>query len=307
MEKETKTKVVAPTTTLDQKEEKGKTLAPPPFQLKADPLSSSQQPVQMARSKKKRKREDDTDDPKVKKRRNTYTSAQYGGKGQEQKRLSTKFKAKVNGQNFQNEHIIGFQSLANVKGSRGSNAHFNDIENFAPTYYEEYRHHRKNINTGNKTKTIDGSGFNATTFRMTQREMLKDGDLSGPMQINQLSYAHQGGFQTGKNGPSIKERQANNSFLNMVTNTNEVTFVGENGDQTLNMTQCDRYEVLVSRFAAKNSRYPNSLEAFYLGMASRRAEGYLDDESIFEPKSEEEEIKRLNGTDEKEDLEDDKN
>jgi hypothetical protein len=121
------------------------------------------------------------------------------------------------------------------------------------------------------------------------------------MQINQLSYAHQGGFQTGKNGPTLEEKQANSSFLNMVTNTDEVTYVGENGDQTLNMTQSDRYEVLYSRFAAKNSRYPNSLEAFYLGMASRKAEGFLDDESIFEPKSEEDEIARLSGKTKKED------
>ena len=93
----------------------------------------------------------------------------------------------------------------------------------------------------------------------------------------------------------------------MVTNTNDVTFVNGDEDKTLMMTQNDRYEVLFSRFAAKNSRYPNNLEAYYLKMASMRTKGFMDDESIFESKSEEEEIKKLSGTDNDDNMKDDKN
>lgn len=69
-------------------------------------MSAGNLPVQLARRKKKA--------------RASYHSGQHGGKGQEQKRLSSEFDTKVTGDTHESEHPVGYEPLARfVDKSKG--------------------------------------------------------------------------------------------------------------------------------------------------------------------------------------------
>ena len=198
-----------------------------------------------------------------KSRRSKYKYGQHGRKTSEQKRLKDITGTTVSGDTHESEHPIGYEALSRgVVAKRGQSSRAKDTENFAPAYQEVKPHHRANIGTGT-TNTRDNSGMNSHEYRDSQRTLLEDGDAASAVQLNQLTYAHQGVFGTEGNGPDVQA--ADLSYTTMVDEMHEVTFTQGDDDVTQQILPIDRAEMLAARLAAKQGSWPTApqLNAIY--------------------------------------------
>lgn len=167
---------------------------------------------------------------------------------------------KVTGTEFESEHVVGYQPLSGGLTRRESTL-AREIENKAPAYLEERGLHRTQIGTGNRLKTnrslsngeqVD-SGFNAQTYRSTQRSLLESGDISTSAQINQLDYAFNPTFRNSAGEVSDL------SYDNMVRNMSSVRYVSNRNTgltSEIRVSNVDRAEMYLARRAARTGKYP---------------------------------------------------
>ncbi|MEC3977539.1 RHS repeat-associated core domain-containing protein [Amycolatopsis sp. H20-H5] len=157
--------------------------------------------------------------PPVKRRKHKYPEGTYGDKDFERKRLEKEFGSKIDGNStHQSEHTAGFDVL-NDNGGPSKVARKDDpnLENNAWAYYEEHGAHRGHPGTGTGS-AVHESGFNSTSYRESQRNALEANDPNTAIQLNQLGYAHQPGFQGTHADPEMQIRRdmADDSYHRMV-------------------------------------------------------------------------------------------
>lgn len=202
---------------------------------------------------------------KAKRRRNAWLAGSHGAKKREQKRLTSSFDFEVSGDSHESEHTIGYEPLAQGSGlKRGGSDEAKELENRAPAYQEVKDLHRAHIGTGTTNK-VDESGFNSPTYRDAQRNLLEKGHVSSAVQLNQLGYAH-------LRDPVTKERLfsdvpnslagliANNSYRQMVTNVQSVTYAHASGTTTVPVDAHQRAEMYLARNAAQSGQFPTRAE-----------------------------------------------
>jgi hypothetical protein len=210
-------------------------------------------PVQLARRGEKRPHQNDTAH-QPRKRPTKYPPGTYGYTSHEQKALG------VSGKTHESEHPIGVQPILQTTGlKRGTPGRAKDLENFAPAYQEEREFHRKHIGTGNRTKE-DASGFNAHSYRKTERDLIKQGDISSAMQINQLSYAFIPGFQNKHNTPDKTSKAADDSYKRMVKNLRSVTYGEGEENREVNVNRKQQQEILLARKIARRGKWATEEE-----------------------------------------------
>lgn len=198
-------------------------------------------------------------------RKRKYEIGTHGAKKSEQQRLNKKFKkakVKVTGRDFESEHTVGYEPIAQtVNVKRGKGVRARTLENFAPAYQEVKEFHRDNIGTGNR-KTEDESGFNSRTYRDTQRELIESGNVTGAVQINQLTYSFQDDFKaTPKNKRKRKMRKiANDSYNVMVGSMDTFTYGEQDEDKTVEVSRKDKAEMYLARQMAQTGRWPTQEE-----------------------------------------------
>jgi hypothetical protein len=194
-------------------------------------------------------------------KRNKYDPGTHGAKKSEQKRLNTLYKAsgvRVTGDVFHSEHTIGFAPLAETADvDRGKGDRARTLENQAYAYQEQKDFHVDNIGTGNKAMT-DESGFNSKTYRSTQRSLVKSGNVSAAVQINQLTYAFQKNFKkTPQNNREKTLREiSNDSFNVMVSSMKKVTYAQEDENVTVNVSRRAQAEMYLGRRVAQTGLNP---------------------------------------------------
>ncbi|MEV6638693.1 RHS repeat-associated core domain-containing protein [Amycolatopsis sp. NPDC051371] len=147
----------------------------------------------------------------------TYPESTYGDKKVERKRLDDKHDYTINGnKTHQSEHAGGFDILSDNGGAKLPRKEQGPLENNAYAYYEDLPNHRFHPGTGKGGANHD-SGFtkgdvrdepNVTkddklgyddrlgSYRNAQRNAIEANDPSTAVQLNQLGYGHQQGFQT---------------------------------------------------------------------------------------------------------------
>jgi hypothetical protein len=193
--------------------------------------------------------------PKISKPQKTkkYKIGMHGAKKSEQKRLSSLYNIKISGDSHESEHTIGFEPLNQTSGlKRGTAGRAKELENQAPAYQEIKSSHRNHIGTGN-SNTLDNSGFNSSSYRETQRNLIESGDISSAVQSNQLGYAFQSDFQTLSH--SKEGQAANDSFLNMVKNMDLFTYAQNNNNKNVKVSLQQKVEMIASRKMAQLGRY----------------------------------------------------
>lgn len=236
-----------------------RSLPPPTFNLtasKSDQKATSKVPEYLL-PKKKISRNNT---------RRKYKFGTHGSKASEQKRLKALFSKAVSGSTHESEHPIGFEPINQTNESkRGSNVRAKRLENFAPAYQERYAHHRKHIGTGNR-KTVDHSGFNAKTYRDTQRTLLMDNQPGVAVQINQLGYGQDNQFRFSKD---VDQLQSNESYQQMARDVKQFNIANDyddvNGtrierDALVSFQPGDYKEMMASRATALLKRYLNPME-----------------------------------------------
>ena len=146
-----------------------------------------------------------------------YPESTYGDKDAERKRLDDKHDYTINGKKtHQSEHAGGFDILSDNGGTKLPRKEQGPLENNAQAYYEDFPNHRYHPGTGkgsgshesgftkgdvrdepNVTKD-DSLGYNDRlgSYRNAQRNAIEANDPSTAVQLNQLGYGHQQGFQT---------------------------------------------------------------------------------------------------------------
>jgi hypothetical protein len=191
--------------------------------------------------------------------RTAYKIGQHGAKKREQQRLSAATGLNVTGDDFESEHTIGFEPLNQTSGNkRGKGAAARKLENEAPAYQERKAFHRANIGTGTKG-TADASGFTSQTYRDTQRRLLEQGKVSAAVQLNQLTYAHQPGFQSTSNTPEAQA--ATDSFHTMVGAMDNVTYAtSSDATATVTVDQLQKAEMLAGQKGATQGSWPTSTD-----------------------------------------------
>ncbi len=188
-----------------------------------------------------------------------YTTGQHGAKKREQQRLSKKYKTKVTGKTHESEHTVGFQPLNNSSVKRGETKEIRNLENKAPAYQEEKKHHRSHIGTGNRKKK-DASGFNSKTYRETQRKLIENSDVSSAVQINQLGYAFLKEFQ--KMEKTATKEASDDSYKNMVEQLDSITFKDGEKEKTIKATPLQKAEMYLARQAARTGKWPTEEEIY---------------------------------------------
>ena len=178
-----------------------------------------------------------------------YRFGQHGAKRREQRRLGSSHDTKVSGRTHESEHAIGFDVLKRTSGmKRGKCKQSRRLEKEAWAYQEQKQFHREHIGTGS-SGTPDGSGFNADTYRVTQRKSLEAGFVSDAIQINQLAYAFIPNF---KAQPNTRARKAaNDSYDEMIHNIDKVTYLQGKTIKTVEVSTEDRIEMYLSRIVAE--------------------------------------------------------
>ncbi len=186
--------------------------------------------------------------------RRKYSPGQHGYKTHEQKRLTNQQGTRVSGNTHESEHPVGFEPLNQTTGlKRGTPGRAKRLENEAPAYQEVKELHTAHIGTGTKNQA-DASGFNSDSYRKTQRSLIKSGDISSAVQINQLGYAFNPNNKNTANTP--KGKAANDSFKTMANNMNSFTYGQGNNDVTVNVNERQRQEMLLAREAAQTGKWP---------------------------------------------------
>ncbi len=189
--------------------------------------------------------------------RTKYKIGQHGAKKREQKRLSKKYKTNVTGKSHESEHTVGFEPLNNSSIKRGKTKEIRQLENKAPAYQEEKKHHRSHIGTGNRKKK-DASGFNSKTYRETQRKLIESSDISSAVQINQLGYAFLKEFQNTKKTAS--KEASDDSYKSMAENLDNITFKDGEQEKTIKSTPLQKAEIYLARQAARTGKWPTKEE-----------------------------------------------
>lgn len=175
-----------------------------------------------------------------------YGIGQHGARRSEQKRLTDKFGQAVNGDTHQSEHYIGFAVLNQSSGqSRRESGRF---EREAHAYQEVHGSHRKHVGTGTSS-TVGASGLSADTYRDYQRALLESGNPSAAGQLNTLGYAFQTGFQAS--AQTIEGQQASSSFVGMMGQMQDVTYMQGNTPISVTVSDNDRLEQLAARFTVE--------------------------------------------------------
>lgn len=192
---------------------------------------------------------------------NRYKVGQHGNRVAEQRRLSDEYGFTVSGNTHQSEHAIGFQPLNQTSGLTRRQAGVRDRSAWA--YQEVLEMHREHIGTNTKF-AIDGSGFNSTSYRNSQRALIEAGDVSSAVQINQLGYAFL--KSTGNYLKSEEERNkkvveiANDSYDQMVTNMDEVKYAQGNKEVKVAVDAKQRAEMYLARRAMLSGQFPTREE-----------------------------------------------
>lgn len=162
----------------------------------------------------------------------------------------------VTGKTHESEHPLGFAPANKYNNFSRNSKPGRAYADRLPAYLEKGEFHRQHIGTGNK-KQVDGSGFNSTTYRDTQEELIDNDDVATAIQINQLAYAHQPGFQDEPYG-TVSDQ----SFEDMVRDI--INFPVPNEEHTgyieRPVTFQERLEMLGSRFVTRCRRYPTKQE-----------------------------------------------
>lgn len=193
-------------------------------------------------------------------KQHTNPRGTHGYKQREQKELHT------NGTTHESEHTVGFEPYNRHNTSVRKTKEGRAFENVLPAYQEEKSFHKSHIGTGTKSQA-DASGFNSRTYRDTQAGLLESSDFSSAVQLNQLAYAFQDGFQADPFGTS-----ADLSFMNM-TSLSHIPLPDEEGKYVQSaLTPEERAEMALSRKAARTGVWPTSEErqAEYQKAMSRR-------------------------------------
>lgn len=215
--------------------------------------------------------------------RQRYHLGQHGAKRREQQRLTAAHDFTVNGKTHESEHAIGFAPLNDSSDEkRGGSSEARVFENIAPAYQEVKELHAAHIGTGNRGE-VDGSGFNASSYRETQRALLEAGRPGDAVQINQLAYAHLPDTPgTGTGIDPAHQAAARDSYRLMVRNMDEVTIADGGARRQLPVSSTQRLEMLASEWTRAHKRYPS-----FDQLNALRAE--LDmpthDAAVVEPKS----------------------
>lgn len=186
-------------------------------------------------------------------KRTKYEPGQHGGRKHEQKRLTSEFDFKVSGTTHESEHTVGFAPINNGTGlERGSGGRARQLENRAPAYQEEKHQHRAHIGTGTRSRA-DESGMNSHDYRAGQRAFLEASDVSSAVQLNQLGYAFQEGFQ---NDDSPEAKASDDSFQRMAAHLRGLTYAQGARDVTVPIDDKQRIEMQLSRQTARSGKWP---------------------------------------------------
>lgn len=230
-----------------------------------------------------------------------YLIGQHGAKSREQKRLK-KLKAKeVSGSTHESEHTIGYAVLAGGFLPRGESKDAQILENIAPAYQEVKALHRDHIGTGSSS-TPDDTNMNADQYRDMQRGLLTGDNayhkalanrslnpigisstegknaVSNAVQINQLGYGQQLHNHDYSYVNSTALGQANDSYKQMVSNMQAVTYVKDaNNADSAAVFDHSKLEMILARYAAVTGKWPkdqaNELNAL---LADSENTGSLD-------------------------------
>jgi hypothetical protein len=186
------------------------------------------------------------------------TKGTHGGKRAEQIRLARLYKIAVSGDTHESEHTVGFEPINRTSGlKRGSGGRARRLENIAAAYQERKARHRQHIGTGSRG-TADDSGFNATSYRESQRSLIESGDVSSAVQLNQLGYAFDPEFRKSRNTSEAKA--AGDSFREMVGNMSHLTYAHGDQDVHIPIDATQRAEMHLSRDVAETGQYPSRMQ-----------------------------------------------
>jgi RHS repeat-associated protein len=215
---------------------------------------------------------------KGKRRAHKYPEGTYGDKDFERKRLENKFDSKIDGNStHQSEHTAGFDVL-NDNGAAGKvpRKQGRDLENNAWAYYEDHGAHRAHPGTGT-SHAVHDSGWNAPDYRRDQRNAIENNDPNTAVQLNQLGYGHQPGFQGTPTDPAAHNRMnmADDSYHQMVNDVHAggegmrynprpgdpvpaggSTVPGTNHVTTRPLSDADAFELHEARNAARTGNWP---------------------------------------------------
>lgn len=181
-----------------------------------------------------------------KKRRNQYNEDMHGSKTKHQKRFKT------TGKTHESEHTVGYEVFGDSE-KRGGSDFAKYIENTAPAYQEDYDQHRFHIGTGTH-KNFRGTGESSGQYRSTQRSLVKGRTVGSAVQMNQLYYAHQPGFQDQTASGLGK---ADESFEHMVDNFGSIPFQFEGTWERVGVSETEKAEMSLSRYTARNATFPS--------------------------------------------------
>lgn len=181
-----------------------------------------------------------------KKRRIQYNEDMHGSKTRQQRRFGT------SGKTHESEHTVGYEVFGDTE-KRGGSDFAKYIENTAPAYQEDHGQHRFHIGTGTH-KNFRGTGESSAQYRSTQRRLVKDKTVGSAVQINQLYYAHQPGFQSETSKGLGK---ADKSFNVMVDNFGSIPFQFDEGWSRVGVSETEKAEMSLSRFTARNAKFPS--------------------------------------------------
>lgn len=179
-----------------------------------------------------------------------HSEGTHGFRKKEQQTLGT------SGATHESEHAIGYDVLGRgVKRNRSALAR--EIENRAPAYQEHKPDHRAHIGTGNHND-YRGTGDSSSNYRKRQRTTLEQGRPGDAVQLNQLEYAYQPGFQSDTPG----RRVADQSFQTMADNLEELPYWDADNTclQRARVDAVQRVEMNLARRIARTGRYPSRAE-----------------------------------------------
>jgi hypothetical protein len=203
--------------------------------------------------------------PAKKARGSKYTRGQHGAKKEEQQVLANKFGSPVSGDTHESEHPVGMEAILHGSGENRKKGRGNLLEKCAPAYQEQTSLHRDHIGTGTTTtktgmdkrkkKGLGDSGFNSETYRSTQRDLIKEGDVSSAVQINQLDYAFNPKFQSAHKSPTTANKQADDSHKAMVDNMDSFKYAAGTQNKGVKVDKTSKLEMDLSRQIAQSGQW----------------------------------------------------